>query len=538
MNHRRLKTFILVAGFAPALMSGASWAQSRAETLRFLTAGTVNTLDPTMPGATRESFALSMSTYDRLFAFGKKKVGDNTVFDLDKLRGELVDRYTVSPDGLKITLVLKADAKFQDGSPVTAEDVKWSLDRAVSAKSLAAPQFLTGSLTSPDQFKIVDTKTIEITLPKPDRLALPNLATVYAIIVNSRLAKAHATADDPWAQAWLKEHTASSGAYSVKVFKPGEQTILDRNDAWNRGPDNKGVFFKRLIEQTVPDPATRGNLVERGDADLVIDLQASDVAAMAARKKVKVVSIPQYNSVTYVVFNTKIAPFDNVKVRQAVAHALPYQDMFRGALFGRGAPLFGGDWKDGKPPTAPYPIRQPVKTDLDAARKYLADAGLPNGFSTTFSYNVGQSAIAEPMAALIKESLGKIGIDVAVQKLPDAEMSTLINEKKLPFFTEQLTAWLPSTDYWYRYSYTGDQRWNYSSFRDARLEEIANNARFETDAAKYETAAKELHQIAFRQMPVVPLWTASQDAVMVPSIEGYTYQFHRQVDFRDLSRSH
>ncbi len=109
-----------------------------------------------------------------------------------------------------------------------------------------------------------------------------------------------------------------------------------------------------------------------------------------------------------------------------------------------------------------------MKLDLDKAREYLKAAGMPDGFSTTFSFNVGQASTAEPMAALVKESLAKIGIKVDIQKLPDAQMSTQINEKKLPFFTEGIVAWLPSTDYFYRNFYTGNQRWNYSLDQQSR----------------------------------------------------------------------
>ena len=158
---------ITVAVTAPAS------AQSRAETLRYVTGAAVNTLDPTMPGTTREAFAVSLATYDRLVAFGKKKLGDNWVFDLDNVRGELAETYDVSPDGLTITFHLRPNAKFQDGTPVTADDVKWSLDRAVSSKSLAGPQLLTGSLTSPDQFKVVDPHTIHIVTDGPSP-TLPN----------------------------------------------------------------------------------------------------------------------------------------------------------------------------------------------------------------------------------------------------------------------------------------------------------------------------------------------------------------------------
>ncbi|KZD21270.1 ABC transporter substrate-binding protein [Tardiphaga robiniae] len=529
---------MLGAAAALALFTAAvpANAQTRAETLRYVTGAAVNTLDPNIPGSTREAFAVSLSTYDRLVSFGRKQLNGKWVFDLDTIRGELAESYTVSPDGLKITFKLRSDAKFQDGSPVTAEDVKWSLDRAVTAKILGKAQLLTGSLTDASQFKVIDASTFEVTLPQPDKLALPNLATVYPIIINSKLAKAHATEEDPWAQAWLKENTAGSGAYIVETFKPGEQVILKRNDAWNRAAGDKQAFFKRLIIQSVPEPATRANLVEKGDADIVIDLQASDAQALEAKGKLQVISTPQYNAITFISMNNQMAPFDKPDVRRAVAYALPYDDMFKAALFSRGDLLAGATWADGKPPSGAFPIKQPIKLDLEKAKAYLKAAGYPDGFSTTFSFNVGQSATAEPMAALLKESLAKIGIKVDIQKLPDAQMSTQITEKKLPFFTEGIVAWLPSTDYFYRNFYTGNQRWNYSSIDNAELTAVAQKARFEADKAKYEADGKMLNAMNFDLMPQIPLWQPSQDAVMASNLTGYTYQFHRQVDYRDLSR--
>ncbi|MET0907191.1 MAG: ABC transporter substrate-binding protein [Tardiphaga sp.] len=532
------RVWIAAACLAVVVTSGApsAHAQTRAETLRYLTGASVNTLDPNIPGSTREAFAVSLSTYDRLVSFGRKQMNGKWVFDLDTIRGELAETFDVSPDGLKITFKLRKDAKFQDGSPVTAEDVKWSLDRVVTAKILGKAQLLTGSMTDASQFKVIDPLTIEVTLPQPDKLALPNLATVYPIIINSKLAKAHVTEDDPWAEKWLKENTAGSGAYVIEQFKPGEQVILKRNDAWNRGPDGKQAFFKRLIVQSVPEPATRASLVEKGDADIVIDLQASDAQALEAKGKLQVISTPQYNAITFISMNNQMPPFDKPDVRRAIAYALPYDDMFKAALFGRGLLLAGATWADGKPPSGAFPIPQPIKLDLDKAKAYLKSAGYPDGFSTTFSFNVGQSATAEPMAALLKESLAKIGIKVDIQKLPDAQMSTQITEKKVPFFAEGIVAWLPSTDYFYRNFYTGNQRWNYSSIDNPELTALAQKARFEADKAKYEEDGKKLNAINFDLMPQIPLWQPSQDAVMAANLAGYTYQFHRQVDYRDLSR--
>ncbi len=510
-------------------------SQTRAETLRQITGNTINTLDPTLPGSTREAFGLSMNVYDRLVSFERKPRGNGYIFTPDRMRPELAESFEMSPDGLKIVFKLRKDAKFHNGTPVTAKDVKWSLDRHVSAKSLAAVQLATGSLTKPEQFKIIDDLTIEVTLEKPDRLALPNLGTVYAIIINSEEAKKHATPEDPWAQAWLKENTAASGAYMVESWKPGEQVILKRNENWKSGEGGKLPFFKRVIAQTIPEPSTRASLIEKGDADVSIDLNASDVVSLEKSGKLKIVSMPQFNAFTMIAFNTRMPPFDNVKVRQAIAAALPYDDMFQASIFGRGAKLFGASWTKA-PETPGFPQPMPFSQDLAKAKALLAEAGFPNGFETTFSFNVGSAAVTEPMSALVKESLAKIGIKVEIQKLPDAQISTLISEKKLPFLTEQSIAWLPSTDYFFRNFFTGDQRWNYSSWNNPEIVKVANTARFELDTAQYDKYAKRLIEIAAEEVPVVMLWQQNQDAVMSPSIEGYTYWFHRQVDFRDLVR--
>jgi peptide/nickel transport system substrate-binding protein len=510
-------------------------AQSRAETLRYVTGNTINTLDTTTPGATRESFGLSMNVYDRLFSFGRKKLGDNWVFDHKVIRGELAKGYTMSPDGLKITILLRPDAVWHDGSPVTAEDIKWSLDRAVTANSLAPPQLSTGSLTSADQFKIVDAHTIEVTLPQPDRLALANLCVPYAIMINSKLAKAHATQADPWAQEWMKTNTAASGAYMVESYHAGESLILRRHEAWKAGVDGKLPDFRRIIIQTVPEAATRANLIEKGDADLSIDLAASDLPTMEKAPKVKVVSVPQTNGFTHITVNTQLAPFNNPKVRQAIAAALPYEDMFKAALFGRGFRLYGADWTS-SPPDSNFPQPIPLKTNIDKAKALMAEAGMANGFSTTFAFSAGQSATAEPVASLLKEALGKIGIQVEIQKKPDAEFNTMEAEKKLPFYTDGATAWLPATDYYFRLYFTRDQRWNFASWKNTDIETISSAARFETNPAKYDDDCKKMIEVFAQQVPLVMLWQPNHDAVMAANIDGYTYQFYRQADFRDLKR--
>ncbi len=124
-----------------------------------------------------------------------------------------------------------------------------------------------------------------------------------------------------------------------------------------------------------------------------------------------------------------MAPFDNVKVRQAIAAALPYDDMFKAALFGRGAQAVRRRLDRARRDTG-FPQPMPLPTDLARAKQLLAEAGHAERLQHHLRLQPGQSATAEPMAALVKESLGKVGIQVDIQKKPDAEFNTLEAEKK------------------------------------------------------------------------------------------------------------
>ena len=140
------------------------------------------------------------------------------------------------------------------------------------------------------------------------------------------------------------------------------------------------------------------------------------------------------------------------------------------------------------------------------------------------------------MAALVKEALAKVGIQVEIQKKPDAEFNTLEADKKMPFYTDGATAWLPYTYYFFYLYFTRDQRWNFAGMKSPEMEQLTLSARYETDTAKYEQDCRKMIEIMAAQTPLIMLWQPNQDAVMAKSVEGYTYQFYRQADFRDLKR--
>jgi peptide/nickel transport system substrate-binding protein len=516
------------------LGSSIAAAQSRSETLRHVMGAVLTSLDPTTGGATRESSPLSMNVYDRLVAFGTKQVAGGRMFDMGNIRGELAQKVDRSADGRTYTFHLREGATWHDGTPVEAEDIKWSLDRAVGAPSTAKAQMSNGSMTEPGQFQIVGNRQIEIRTERPDRLTLATFCVPFLPMFNSKLAKKHATSDDPWAVNWLKDNTAAGGAYIVESNRPGQQVVLRRNENWKNGENGKLPYFQRVIVQTIPDVSARASLVERGDADLTLDAAASDIPGLEKRGRVSIIAVPQTNAWQSVAFNTLAAPFDDLKVRQAVTAALPYEDMFNAAIFGRGKRLFGADWSE--PPSSAIPQPMPVRRDLDRAKRLLAESGHAGGFRTTFSFPASMSTTVEPMAALIKESLATIGVDVTVQKLPDAQMTTMVSERRLPMFFDFFTAWLPTSEYTTRIFLTATTRWNASGWNDAIATKLGDDARYETDQAKYDAMMVEVIKRYVAANPLALLWHPNHDAVVAKNVEGYTYWFHRGADYRYLKR--
>lgn len=528
----RRRDFVLgaVAGVAASPIRW-TFAQTRAESLRILSEAGPNSFDPIGVGVNRNAIQLHWNAYDRLVAFGSKKRDDGTLYyDYFSIEPSLAERYEVSDDGKTITFHLRPDATFHDGSPVTAEDVKWSLDRVLGSP-IGQAQFKTGSLTSPDQFVVIDERTVKVTTPKADRFTLPNLALTYPVIFNSKLAKSHATDADPWASDWLKTNVAGGGPFKLDAFTPGQSLQLSRFEEWKNGP---APGFKRVLWQVVPAAQARRGALEKGDADIVQDVPPQDAVGLSADPKLKVVGVPMAGAFQFIGMNSQIKPFDNVKVRQAIAYALPYEQMFDAALFKRGRPLFGGT--PGEPTSIEFPQPLGYSTDLDKAKALLAEAGLSEGFETTFSFELSNAQIGEPVSLLVQEALGKIGIKITINKVPGGQLGTLLEKKQVPLFFEASAAYLADPDYFFRIFYNGSTRWNFGSYQNPEFAALVEKTRFETDKAAYESEVKRMITLAKQDVPIILLWQPALDTGMQKSVEGYKYLFHRQLELRTLKR--
>src|SRR5471032_3301050 len=470
---------------APAIWSAAK-ADARSETLLIVSEGGPNNLDIHGIGTNVPGYEVSWNCYDRLISHEMKSgPGGVPYYDRDKFKPELAEDMNVGD--MSVTFKLKKNAKFHDGTPVSAKDVKWSLDRAVSVGGFPTFQMSAGSLTKPEQFVVVDDNTVRVDFLRKDRLTIPDLAVIVPCIINSELVKKNATEKDPWGLEYTKQNTAGSGAYKVASWVAGTEVVLERNENWVGGPLPK---VKRIVWRIVPSAGNRRALLERGDADISYDLPNKDFVELKNAGKLSIISTPYSNGVQYLGMNVKNPPFDNPKVRQAVAYALPYQKIMDAAMFGLANPLFGGP--SNNVTDISWPAKSGYVNDIAKAKALMAESGVSD-IDTTVSFDLGAGDICEPIAVLVQESLAQIGIKAAINKVPGANWRSEMAKKSMPLMINFFSGWLDYPEYYFFWCYSGQNSiFNTSSYVNPDMDTLIDGARAAAAIGDKDKYAKDV----------------------------------------------
>jgi peptide/nickel transport system substrate-binding protein len=518
---------------APAVWSPAK-AQARQETLLIVSESGPNNLDIHGVGTNVPGYEASWNCYDRLISHEMKTLPNGTpYYDKDKFKPELAEDMNIGD--MSVTFKIRKDAAFQDGTPVTAKDVKWSFDRAVTVGGFPTFQMGAGSLTKPEQFVAVDDHTFRVDYLKKDRLTVPDLAVIVPCVINSELVKKHATEQDPWGLEYTKLNTAGSGAYKVTTWNAGSEVVLERNENWKGGPLPK---VRRVVWRMVPSAGNRRALLERGDADISYDLPNKDFTELKANGKLDIVSTPYSNGIQYIGMNVKTPPFDNVKLRYAVAYALPYQKIMDAVLFGLAKPMYGAPAD--APPEVAWPQPHKFNTDLDKAKQMMAEAGFPNGLETTISFDLGFAGVNEPLCVLAQESLAQIGIKTTINKVPGANWRTELTKKTMPLFTNVFSGWLDYPEYFFTWCYHGGNSiFNTMDYQSPEMDALIDGARAAAasgDKTAYDKDVKGFVDLAYKDMPRIPLYQPYVNIAMQKNITGYQYWFHRRLDYRAFAK--
>ncbi len=460
------------SGGGSSSSNGSSAKQS--DTLVIANPVKVDTLDPEV-SSVNESIWLDQTLYSRLVQ--PDPTGTKIVPDL-------ATSWAISPDGLMYTFKLR-DAKFSDGSPVTASDVKFSIDRA--KKYDGGWGFL---ITAVKAITAPDAKTVVVSLSAPHAPLLADLAMYAFSALPQKLVQAQGAA--------FFTHPVGSGPFVVSSYAPESEVDLKRNDNFY-GAKPKIANVKVKI---VTNDNTRVLDLQSKNVDVIENPPGNLSKQIKADPKLSLDLFPS-TRVDFIQLSNKDKYFSNVKVRQAVRYAVDLNQINTLAYQGAGTPATSFMpykmlyWNDQLPtPTV----------DLAKAKSLLAQAGYPNGFSTNI-ITVSGDAAGQAEAVVIKDSLAKIGITVKIEAY---ELVTAYGKEKTGNYGIGERYWTNDIiDPDEVVTFGVDVNAGSSSFdtfwNDPAAVALTNQARSATDTTKRADLYKQIQQTVSDQTPYLPL---------------------------------
>jgi len=344
-------------------------------------------LDPTSAAAGAIDSVLYSNVFEGLTRF----MGDGSVV------AGLAKSWDISDDGLVYTFILHDNVLFHDGSTMDAEDVQFSLNRARADDSTNAQKALFAGITN---ISVLDTATVVVTLDAPNGNFLFNLAWGDAIIVA------------PESIDGIKQAPIGTGAFKFANWVQGDKIELIRNEAyWGTPAVLENVTFK-----FISDPTAAFASVMAEDVDAFVGFPAPENLPQFEADPRFQVLVGSTEGETILSTNNKMPPFDNVKVREALAHAIDRQAIVDGAMFGYGTPI-GTHFAPHNP--AYVDLTGSSAYDPELAKKLLAEAGFADGFETTL--HLPPPSYARRGGEIIAAQLAQVGIKVQITNVEWAQ---------------------------------------------------------------------------------------------------------------------
>jgi len=342
--------------------------------------------------------------------------------DTAHLRGRLATSWDVSKDGATFTFHLRKDVTFWNGDPLTAADVVFSYQRLFNLKD--NPQGLIAGLKS---ISAVDPYTVKLVSATPDVSLLAAITGPNFGIIDSKAARAQGATDAAdaakadKATTYLNNHSLGSGPFILSEWTPNQQIVLTRNvHYWGPKPSFDKVIFKMTKEA-----ATQKLLVQKGDADVALQLGFDQIRSLRGSSGV---TIDKSSTLDYVYLpmttNPAVSkPLSNPMVRQALRYAIDYDGLIAGVLDGAAIRpatiiplnLIGSD------EASNAPVRPTL--NVAKAKSLLASAGYPNGFSVKLTYSAGyvfDGANFDLIAQVVQHDLANVGVKVTLNPEPPA----------------------------------------------------------------------------------------------------------------------
>lgn len=532
----------LLAGIAGALVaSSCSTGQTSntpSHTLVYASPALATSVDPC-----NNTGGTNSEIINNLYGFWvnyKNIPGSDNILLADTASGEqgvgsgIFASWDVSADGTVYTMHLREGLKDSYGAPFTADDAYWVLDRI--QHSTGCP-WVAGSENITDvskQVKVIDAKTLQITLPAPNAIFLRMLAVNNGMAIGAT-ARKHTTSSDPWANDWMKQNAPALGPYKLDKWTPGVEMVLSRNPNWWGAKP----YYDKVVYRQVPTSSNRVALLLNGQANVARDLSQDELDQVAKSDRAYNACVAG-NDFVYLPLNlAEGQPTANLKVRQALAYAIPYDEIVTSVYRGRAKKLYGAfpsSYADYIGDSA-----YPYKTDLAKAKQLLSEAGYPNGFNTTMTLNNSRPT-DERMAVLVQNNLKQIGISVSIDSKPDAAYTTAVFNRQFGGMTiydehSYVLDFAYHSLIWFSTPGQKPPNFNMTGFSDPRFDQVVAGTVKLADGPQRKQLVQSGMQILIDKLPIVPLANDPTCFSFSKDVTGYVYRPFDQVGFADLKGS-
>ncbi len=430
---------------------------------------------------------------------------------------------------------LREGVTFHDGAPFTADDVVFSLTRAMGTTS-----DFKSLLTSVESVEVVDTLTVRIHTNAPSPLLVANLTDVF--MMNRAWSEANdvvVAQDFGHDENYAVRHANGTGPFMLELREPDIRTNMVRNDDW-WGLD---VFpphnIDRIVYTPISNDATRVAALLSGEIDFLIDPPLQDLRRIEAAPGLTLQQTAQVRTIYFGLDQASPElrssniegrnPFADIRVRQAIYQAIDIEAIRTRIMRGLSEPagIITPPQVNGWTPE----LDERPPFDPDAARALLADAGYPDGFSVTLdcpnNRYVNDEAICQATVAM----LARIGIDVTLDAQPKSLHFPKIDDRTTDFYMQGWGVPTLDSEYVFQFLYVTGRRSNGTGFSSPRLDELTELMSQELDEEQRNAYIAEAWQIARDNIAFIPLhnqvivW-ATREGFTQPIVANNTPQFY------------
>ena len=455
-------------------------------------------------------------------------------------QGRLAESFT--KNGLVWTFKLRKNVVGCNGEKFTADDVIYTFARAKSVSG-AAPigyflsavggikDFATfdGKVPLGDEVKKIDDYTVQITQGAENKLFLPALTIFGLGMFDKEGMEAQKTAKDPWSHDYANTvNLPSFGPYCLSKWTKGSEFVLTANANYYGGKP----AVAKIVLRKVPQSANRLAAIRTGAAQLTERLTPKEFASLKGAKGVSVGSVVGNESL-FLNMNFKVAPWDNVKLRQAVAYAIDYDKLIKNAYYGQAK-----KWKSLVPSSYPgysVPSTQ-YKYDLAKAKALLKESGYVDNGSLKLTYVAEKESTLGPVVTQIKADLKALGLDIQLDPLPQTQFGDRqLTKRDLPFAVndQEKPIGVDAGYATYLFFITGGLN-NMDNYSNKIVDDTYKAIATEPDTAKRNAGLATIQEQLAKDVAWVPVVEFATQWAYSSKLSGITWHPDNCVRFFDL----